>query len=627
MHRDRRVRFIYKPSHHEADGVLGGGRKDNGPDSGTANMDNVMTRQPPKSQCRESNMSFRLNAVLILSCLANLTVAHDNGMDMNMDQGMSLSMGNMIMYLHFTPGDNLWFLGWVPSSAGTMVGTCIGLFMLALLDRWMAAMRAVMEIHWHARAQIELSNKLNVQALPSTWESDKNRTSLHSLASRRVALPFIPAHDIPRGIVHVAQSLLTFLFMLAVMCVFFIRYRTACGFASDSSCRSSWDWESERHYLDGIRITVPTFTESLRVELSAVQSATSIGYVICPYLYSVRFLYSLVLDGLSPAAVIPLMVLPSSFIQLALNSCVRNMAPAFWTGSSCSRQPPAYLWSAISSLMPGLQSCLNPSFAYQPVPTHQPRYPESTSRRDMRTPKSRTRHTYKPYQPPLERKHHEPSPLRCPVHAPPVPQWTPPPSSGSSSSQQRHRTHRDREPEGCRVRFVNHHAPPSHASHTPPPYDAGYVYFGRPNDVNGWLSPWYRAPFKQKLVTPDGPRGYTFESVGQYVMARMAVHRGDWKGFGMIMNIIGGDDETQRRRIEKVAASRGIILKSDRWDRARWEIEVQGNWSKFERNRVLGDLLLRTGYNVLMEKGEKGNRYGRGRALMEVRERLARLRH
>jgi hypothetical protein len=29
-----------------------------------------------------------------------------------------------------------------------MVGTCIALFMLALIERWIAACRGVMEFHW-----------------------------------------------------------------------------------------------------------------------------------------------------------------------------------------------------------------------------------------------------------------------------------------------------------------------------------------------------------------------------------------------------------------------------------------------------------------------------------------------
>jgi hypothetical protein len=89
-------------------------------------------------------------AILLTSLIAS-SLAHDNGMDMNMDQGMSMNMGNMIMYLHFTIGDNLWFLGWAPSTAGAMAGACIGLFMLATAERWLVAMRGVMEEHWSMR--------------------------------------------------------------------------------------------------------------------------------------------------------------------------------------------------------------------------------------------------------------------------------------------------------------------------------------------------------------------------------------------------------------------------------------------------------------------------------------------
>ena len=32
-----------------------------------------------------------------------------------------------------------------------MVGTCIGLFLLALVDRWISACRSVMEAHWSKR--------------------------------------------------------------------------------------------------------------------------------------------------------------------------------------------------------------------------------------------------------------------------------------------------------------------------------------------------------------------------------------------------------------------------------------------------------------------------------------------
>jgi len=94
-------------------------------------------------------MSFIAYIAVVLK--SQCVLADTNGMDMSMDGAMALASGNMLPYLHFTSGDNVLFLGWVPKSAGAMVGTCIGLFMLALVERWVAACRAVMEAHWSKR--------------------------------------------------------------------------------------------------------------------------------------------------------------------------------------------------------------------------------------------------------------------------------------------------------------------------------------------------------------------------------------------------------------------------------------------------------------------------------------------
>ena len=184
-------------------------------------------------------MRFLALLSLIVTSSFTCTLAHDNGMDMNMDHGMSMSMGNMVSYLHFTPGDNLWFLGWASRNAGAMVGTCIGLFMLALAERWLTAMRAVMEGHWRTRsgpsslsyavlmhslctAQIVLANKLNTSCVATPEECDKpssknSRPSHDTLRLGRRVPPFIPSHDVPRGIMRVVLASINFLFMLAVM--------------------------------------------------------------------------------------------------------------------------------------------------------------------------------------------------------------------------------------------------------------------------------------------------------------------------------------------------------------------------------------------------------------------------
>jgi copper transporter 1 len=187
-------------------------------------------------------MRFLALLSLIFTFSFTCTLAHDNGMDMNMDQGMSMSMGNMVRYLHFTPGDNLWFFGWAPRTAGAMVGTCIGLFMLALAERWLSTMRDAMEGHWRIRfgpsslsyavlihslysAQIVLANKLNTSSVATSEECDKpsskSSQSSHDMHDasglRRRIPPFIPSHDVPRGIMQVVIASMKFLFMLAVM--------------------------------------------------------------------------------------------------------------------------------------------------------------------------------------------------------------------------------------------------------------------------------------------------------------------------------------------------------------------------------------------------------------------------
>ncbi|KAH9926617.1 CTR copper uptake transporter [Epithele typhae] len=136
-----------------------------------------------------------------------------NGMDMSMDGSMDLAAGNMLMWFHFTPGDVLWFYGWVPRSTGAMVGTCIGLFLLALIDRWIAACRGVMETHWHKRAQIVQADRINAR----NEKSAGGVARVRDMVSMRNGPPFIPANDLTRGVMHAAQSALHFAIMLALM--------------------------------------------------------------------------------------------------------------------------------------------------------------------------------------------------------------------------------------------------------------------------------------------------------------------------------------------------------------------------------------------------------------------------
>ncbi|TFK37212.1 Ctr copper transporter family-domain-containing protein [Crucibulum laeve] len=174
--------------------------------------------------------SFAILA-LFATFLLPLCHAHDNGMDMSMDGAMSLTAGHMLPYLHFTPGDTLWFLGWVPTSKGAMGGACVGLFLMGIGERLIAAMRRGMESVWNGRAQREWADRMN---RPSTSGSAANeekpplksttvpasvarQNSITRTITMRTVSPFIASHDITRGVLHALQTALGFSFMLAVM--------------------------------------------------------------------------------------------------------------------------------------------------------------------------------------------------------------------------------------------------------------------------------------------------------------------------------------------------------------------------------------------------------------------------
>ncbi len=88
---------------------------------------------------------FSLALVLALAT-QHVAAQHDHGSTSgDSDSGM------MVPWLHFTPGDALLFKSWIPRKPGAIFGACIGLFMLAILDRWLSAMRRLMELWWAQR--------------------------------------------------------------------------------------------------------------------------------------------------------------------------------------------------------------------------------------------------------------------------------------------------------------------------------------------------------------------------------------------------------------------------------------------------------------------------------------------
>lgn len=149
-------------------------------------------------------------------------------MDMNSTTTMTMMM---TPWLHFSGGDYLIFKTWLPGSKGAIAGACIALVAFCILDRWIAALRRHMEIQWGSRAlALILQEQRNSQHIDDKAKdailSDKidviEETSLQTTpvtvrSRQRLVPPFIPMHDIPRGIFQGVQSLFSYVLMLAVM--------------------------------------------------------------------------------------------------------------------------------------------------------------------------------------------------------------------------------------------------------------------------------------------------------------------------------------------------------------------------------------------------------------------------
>ncbi|KAK7468572.1 hypothetical protein VKT23_003076 [Stygiomarasmius scandens] len=152
--------------------------------------------------------------ILLPLLLDALPSAFAHGMDMTMDDGdgtVSMVMaGNMLNYFHFTTGDVLFFKEWVTSSPGAVVGACLGLFVLAIFERYMAACKAGLETWMTSKAQM-------MQAKKNDSVQSNSPVASTMLMRTRLAPPFIPSHEITRGALHVVQAGLSFLLMLAVM--------------------------------------------------------------------------------------------------------------------------------------------------------------------------------------------------------------------------------------------------------------------------------------------------------------------------------------------------------------------------------------------------------------------------
>ncbi|GBE78145.1 Ctr copper transporter family-domain-containing protein [Sparassis latifolia] len=142
-----------------------------------------------------------------------------------MSTSMSSSMTPMVPYLHFIGGDSLLFKPWAPSSHGAIAGACFGLIALAIVERWVSAMRAVLEAYWRRRMRAIIVAQTSDPPTPS---KEKSAADVEAFTSRRSSVvvverpppifpPFIWQHDFSRGALLTLQALLAYAMMLAIM--------------------------------------------------------------------------------------------------------------------------------------------------------------------------------------------------------------------------------------------------------------------------------------------------------------------------------------------------------------------------------------------------------------------------
>lgn len=156
--------------------------------------------------------------------------------DLHSHGGMSMdgnATGGMSAWMHVVGGDTIWFEGWAPSSPGAIAAATIGLFLLAIVERWLSAMRTVMEAWWKQKAEAVVAARLVGLRPPASEKSVEcggSEASLAAvasppvsgaaalrLASIRTSAPFILSHDLSRGVLHAMQSAISYALMLAVM--------------------------------------------------------------------------------------------------------------------------------------------------------------------------------------------------------------------------------------------------------------------------------------------------------------------------------------------------------------------------------------------------------------------------
>ncbi|CAE6468294.1 unnamed protein product [Rhizoctonia solani] len=137
-----------------------------------------------------------------------------------MDMGPGMMM--MTPYFHWmADADALYFKSWVPRTPGALAGACIGLFFLAMFERFLGGAKGLIEAWWRRQ---QASNATRALVTPDNASIHSHSKSVESgrdylMGSNATPLiaPFEPMQDMVRGMMQAVQSLIGFFLMLSVM--------------------------------------------------------------------------------------------------------------------------------------------------------------------------------------------------------------------------------------------------------------------------------------------------------------------------------------------------------------------------------------------------------------------------
>ncbi|KAF6756176.1 Ctr copper transporter family-domain-containing protein [Ephemerocybe angulata] len=126
----------------------------------------------------------------------------------------------MTAQFHTQLGDPIWLQAWVPQNKGALAGACIGLALLGILERWLAA--------FYALLSPSPARNLRSGVTSTIVPNDTHAHHAHAQeTTNSVPLPrglkalFLPrlslSDDIIRGMLYAVQAALGFLLMLVVM--------------------------------------------------------------------------------------------------------------------------------------------------------------------------------------------------------------------------------------------------------------------------------------------------------------------------------------------------------------------------------------------------------------------------